>query len=147
MLKTKLNINKMPSRLNCSNSRSLSKSKFELPKLANCQSVTPKCLPKPLENTKQISLQLNLENIVAIQPSQSSESFESARLKSVLKDINTSLGFSELPAVVGMIQQRIHHLKFLHQRVNELQVLSNTHCQSMHMLQNSQIQISAIQLK
>ncbi|CAL6054427.1 Hypothetical_protein [Hexamita inflata] len=146
MLKTRLSVNKTLSRLYCSNSRSLFKSKFEFPKLAHCQSVTPKCLPKPLENTKQLSLQLSLENVMNIQTNKTQEG-QSARLQSVLKDINTSLGFSELPAVVGMIQQRIHHLKFLHQRVNELQVLSNTHCQSMDMLQNSQIQIIARQLK
>ncbi|CAL6054431.1 Hypothetical_protein [Hexamita inflata] len=147
MLKTRLSVNKTLSRLYCSNSRSQFKSKFEFPKLAHCQSVTPKCLPKPLQNTKQLSLQLNLENVMIIQTNNTQEGFESARLQSVLKDINTSLGFSELPAVVGMIQQRIQHLKFLHQRVNELQVLSNTHCQSMNMLQNSQIQIIARQLK
>ncbi|CAL6024907.1 Hypothetical_protein [Hexamita inflata] len=151
MLKKRLSLNlALPSRLCCGNYRSLSKSKQEIPKLANCQSVTPKCLPKPLDpikQNKQPVFQSSLKVVVAIQKTQSSDGFQSARLQSVLKDINTSLGFSELPSVVGMIQQRIHHLKFLHQRVNELQVLLNTHQQSMDMLQNSQIQIIARQVK
>ncbi|CAL6054485.1 Hypothetical_protein [Hexamita inflata] len=145
MQKQRLSINITPSRYCCSNSRLLSK--IELPRLAQCQSVIPKCLPKPLADIKQSTFQLDLGNSLAIQTAHSSDSFESARLQSVLKDINTSLGFSELPTVVGMIQQRIHHLKFLHQRVNELQVLLNTHQQSMDMLQNSQIQIIARQVK
>ncbi|CAL6024971.1 Hypothetical_protein [Hexamita inflata] len=138
----RLSIFKIPSRMCSSNSRSLSKSKFELPKLAHCQSSIPQNLPKPLDHIKQLTFQLDL-NASGIQTLVSQGSLESARQQTFIKDINTSLGFSELPSVVGMIQQRIHHLKFLHQRVNELQVLSNTHHQAIDMLQNSQIQIIA----
>ncbi|CAL6054451.1 Hypothetical_protein [Hexamita inflata] len=146
LILNKCGINRFKYRMCSSNSRSLSKSKFELPRLAQCQSVTPKCLPKPLDHIKQLTFQLDL-NASGIQTLVSQGSLESASLQSVLKDINTSLGFSELPSVVGMIQQRIHHLKFLHQRVNELQVLSNTHQQAIDMLQNSQIQIIATRVK
>ncbi|CAL5979869.1 Hypothetical_protein [Hexamita inflata] len=143
----KLSIFKIPSRMCSSNSRSLSKSKFELPKLAHCQSSTPQNLPKPLDRIQQLTFQLDLSNASGIQTFVSQVSLESARLETFIKDINTSLGFSELPSVVGMIQQRIHHLKFLHQRVNDLQVLSNTHQQAIDMLQNSQIQIIATRVK
>ncbi|CAL6024941.1 Hypothetical_protein [Hexamita inflata] len=143
----RLSIFKIPSRMCSSNSRSFSKSKYELPKLAHCQSATPQSIPKPLDHIQQLTFQLDLSNASGIQTFVSQGSLESARLGTFIKDINTSLGFSELPSVVGMIQQRIHHLKFLHQRVNELQVLSNTHQQAIDMLQNSQIQIIATRVK
>ncbi|CAL6076442.1 Hypothetical_protein [Hexamita inflata] len=140
MLKLRFPKNQEQSRLCCSHSRSLSKSKFELPKLAHCQSASIKSLPKPLENIKS-TLQVDLGNSTMIQTNHGSDDFESARLGTILKDINTSLGFSQLPAVIRMIQQRIQHLKQLRQRTNELQVLCNTYQQSMEMLQTSQTQI------
>ncbi|CAL6076420.1 Hypothetical_protein [Hexamita inflata] len=132
MLKIRFPKNQEQSRLCCSHSRSLSQSKFELPKLAHCQSASVKSLPKPLENIKS-TFQVDLGNSATIQTTNSSDDFESARLGTILKDINTSLGFSELPAV-RIIQERIQHLKQLHQRTNELQVLCNTYQQSMEML-------------
>ncbi|CAL5979817.1 Hypothetical_protein [Hexamita inflata] len=149
MLKLKLYKTYDSSRLCYSNSKTVSKSKTGLPKLAQCQSTTPHILQslKPLSNIQQPSLSLDLSNISGVQTVLSQDSLESARLGTFIKDINVSLGFSELPAVIGMIQQRIQYMKFLHQRVNELQVLSNTHQQAIDMLQNSQIQIIAKQIK
>ncbi|CAL6024943.1 Hypothetical_protein [Hexamita inflata] len=119
---------------------------FALPKLKYCQkTVTKQPLPQPLVNITQ-TCKFTPNPITKFQEykqlsKESQESFESAHLQSAFKDIHQSLGFSYQIEIIGVFQLQIQHLKQLHARVSDLQVLANTHQQKLDARLTNQIQI------
>ncbi|CAL5979819.1 Hypothetical_protein [Hexamita inflata] len=131
-----------PQRSCCSSQKSLCQSTFALPKLKYCQTAIPKePSPKQLEIISQPQFQLSPLSRYQKLSQESQESFESAHLESAFKHINQSLGFSQRAEIIGVFQLQIQHLKQLHARISELQVLANIHQQKLDALQNGQILI------